>query len=588
MTHYPSSGRILFPGGDCVRTYTAPLDQVVAHRLQDVLPALQTLEQHVARGRHVAGFLAYESAAAFDPALQTHPHGALPLLWFGVYETAQSLPRPEPRPVQSPPLPWRPCLSEATYYDALARIRDHLAGGDSYQVNFTFPTEAAFDTDPETWFWERLAAQECRHGAYLDLGHHQIMSLSPELFFALDGTTLTTRPMKGTRPRGLAPQEDNALAAALAGSPKDRAENLMIVDMLRNDLGRICDLNSIQVPELFQAERYPTVWQMTSTVTGRSSASIPQILSALFPSASVTGAPKVETMKIIRALEREPRGVYCGAIGWWAPDRQAQFNVAIRTATRDAATGTARFHTGSGITWDSDPAGEYEECLQKTAVLHHVRPAFSILSAIRLDSDGIFLLDRHLDRLAASAAYFGFPFDRQAVRDALTAYAATIGTPPAKLRIALDRHGKPTFTHDVLSPPAPWRLGLARTPVDPRQPWLFHKTTHRTVYDTAQATRPDCDAVLLWTSEGRITEANIANVVMRFGKHRYTPPVDDGLLDGVFRRYLLETGQIEERTLTLADLKRADEITLINSVRQWIPVTWVPDAGDAASLEDIR
>ena len=588
MTQYPDTGRVLFPDGDFVRAYTDPVEIVTTDRLEAVLPALATLEGRVAAGCHVAGFLAYEAAAAFDPALQTHPRGALPLLWFGVYEAARTLPRPDPAPPQSPAIHWRPCLTEDAYFGALERIRDHLAAGDSYQVNFTFPMEATFNAAPEPWFWERLAAQECRHGAYLDLGSHQIMSLSPELFFALDGNALVTRPMKGTRPRGLSPREDNALADALAHSPKDRAENLMIVDMLRNDLGRICDLNSIQVPALFSVERYPTVWQMTSTVTGQSPTGIPQILAALFPSASVTGAPKIETMKIIRALEPEPRGVYCGAIGWWAPGRRARFNVAIRTATLDQATGVARYPAGSGITWDSEPAAEYSECLQKTAVLQHVRPAFSIISALRLDETGLFLPDMHLDRLAASAAYFGYPFDRQTVREALESYASDIGTRPAKVRIALDRRGTPALTHEILSPPAPWRLGLALAPVDPSQPWLYHKTTHRKVYEDAQATRPDCDAVLLWTAAGRITEATVANVVLRFGERRFTPPTADGLLDGIFRRHLLETGLIEEKTLTLDDLARADEIALINSVRRWIPVTWVPHTGAPASLQDIR
>lgn len=570
----PPYGRILFPEGGSMRVYESPIAEFCTARLDEVRSILDILEQQVIRGYHVAGYLTYEAAPAFDPAFQTHKPRDLPLLWFGVYREPRIEPLPASGSVIQPTLDWKPTLDRAAYGKSLARIREHIGAGDTYQVNFTYPLEALFDAEPEAWFLERLQAQQCRYAAYLDLGDHVMMSLSPELFFELDGDRITTRPMKGTRPRGFGSARDRALADALRNSPKDRAENLMIVDMLRNDLGRVCDVNSIDVRDLFSIERYPTVWQMTSTVEGRCTAPVPDIFAALFPCASVTGAPKIETMKIIWELEAGPRGIYCGAIGWWAPERQARFSVAIRTATLDRTTGRASYGAGSGITWDSDAEREYQECTHKTAVLHHVQPPFDLLASLRLEDSGYFLLDEHLDRLVDSAEYFGYPFDRSVARDALEAYRAQVERFPAKVRLLSDQRGALTISDELLPTPTPWKLGLALAPIDSQQPWTHHKTTRRACYDTARATRPDCTDVVLWTQGGQLTESTFANIVLRFGEKRYTPPLAAGLLPGVFRRHLLETAEIEERALTIDDLAKADEILLINSVRRWIAVEW--------------
>ncbi|MBL7648620.1 MAG: aminodeoxychorismate synthase component I [Candidatus Hydrogenedentes bacterium] len=570
-----SYGRILFPEGDSLRVYESPIAEFCTARLDEVRSILAILEQQVIRGYHVAGYITYEAAPAFDPAIQTHTPRDFPLLWFGVYREPLFEALPTGAALPQPALNWKPSLEKAAYGASLARIREHIAAGDTYQVNFTYPFEAHFDAEPEAWFLERLQAQQCGYAAYLDLGDQVIMSLSPELFFELNGERITTRPMKGTRPRGLGSAEDRAMAEALRNSPKERAENLMIVDMLRNDLGRVCAVNSIEVPTLFSIERYPTVWQMTSTVTGHCDASVPDIFAALFPCASVTGAPKIETMKIIRELEAGPRGVYCGAIGWWAPGRQARFNVAIRTATLDRDRGLARYAAGSGIVWDSEVDREYQECEQKTAVLYHTQPPFALLASLRLEASSYFLLEEHLDRLADSAEYFGYAFGREKVRAALEAYRAQVERFPTKVRVLSDKQGVLTMTDELLPAPKPWKVGLARSPIDSRQPWTHHKTTHRALYDSARATRPDCTDVLLWTADGALTESTFANIVLRFGDKRYTPPSEAGLLPGVFRRHLLETSEIEERKLTVDDLAKADEVMLINSVRGWIEVEWV-------------
>lgn len=570
-------GRILFPEGDSMRVYDAPIAEFCTARLDEVRSILDILEQQVIRGYHVAGYISYEAAPAFDAAFQTHKPRDLPLLWFGVFRAPRFEKLPASDALRQPVLDWKPGLDKSAYDAALARIREHIAAGDTYQVNFTYPLLAHFDAEPEAWFLERLQAQQCRYAAYLDLGERVIMSLSPELFFELAGDRITTRPMKGTRPRGMGSADDRMMAKALRSSPKERAENLMIVDMLRNDLGRICAVNSIEVPELFSIERYPTVWQMTSTVTGHCEATVPDIFAALFPCASVTGAPKIETMKIIRELEAGPRGVYCGAIGWWAPERQARFSVAIRTATLDRDKGLARYAAGSGVTWDSDVEREYQECEQKTAVLRHVQPPFELLASLRLEASGYFLLEEHLDRLADSAEYFGYSFDRDVVRDALEGYRAQVERLPAKVRLLSDKQGRLKISDELLPAPVPWKVGLAHSPIDSQQPWTHHKTTRRAIYDEARATQPDCTDVILWTADGLLTESTFANIILRFGAQHFTPPLAAGLLPGVFRRHLLETGKIEERILTVDELAKADEVMLINSVRRWIDVEWTRD-----------
>jgi para-aminobenzoate synthetase/4-amino-4-deoxychorismate lyase len=540
-----------------------------ARALHEVPALLDAAARAVEAGCWVAGFVAYEAGAALDSALPARATDGPPLAWFGVYDapeqtTLDAAPQP-------PALAWTPALDEAAYREGVARIRGHIAAGDTYQVNLTFPLRAAFDGDPLAWFAALAQGRHGGHAAYVDTGSHAILSLSPELFFALDGEQITCRPMKGTRPRGRWSAEDLAIAEALAAADKDRAENLMIVDMVRNDLGRIAEGGSVQVARLFEVERYPTVWQMTSTVTARTRADLPGIFAALFPSASVTGAPKIKTCELIHALEPGPRGVYCGAVGWWGPDRQARFNVAIRTITVDRARGTAVYPVGSGIVWDSDPAQEYRECLQKAALLRPATPGFDLLETLRHDTGGYHLLDEHLERMAASATYFGFPVDVGHWRDTLAKAARDFPEGTQRVRALLDPGGALRVEHAPLPAPRPWRVALAQAPVDSTDRFLYHKTTHRAVYDQARAARPDCDDVILHNERGELTEACFGNLVLEIDGARLTPALPAGLLPGTFRRVLLARGEITEATLTPADLHRASQVWIINSVRRWVP-----------------
>ncbi len=555
--------------------FRGPEEVVVCMRAGEIQPALRHIQARVAAGFHAAGFIAYEAAGAFDPALTVRaPASELPLLWFGLYRRREPAPSHADIPSGAGALPaWTPSVERARYDAAIARIREYIRSGDTYQVNHTFRMRARLYGDPFDLYRRCHEAQESAFSAWLDLGRFQIACVSPELFFRLEGRSLETRPMKGTAPRGRWAEEDDDLAATLASSDKERAENVMIVDLLRNDFSRVAAPGSVCAGPLFTVERYPTVNQMTSVVRCETDADVPDILRALFPCGSVTGAPKVRTMQIIAELEDSPRGVYCGAIGWWGPDRQAGFNVAIRTAVADRERGTIEYGVGGGITWDSTAGREYEECLVKAEVLSAPeRAAPTLLETLCYNPDrGYLFLERHLARLAASARYFNFPFDMDRIKAAL-ATASAGAKEPIRVSLDLASDGHPTAHARPLNQlPVPLRIGFAREPVRSGDCRLFHKTVDRSLYDRARDSRPDCDDVILWNERDEATEGSFANLVAEIDGGRFTPPLECGLLPGVFRKELLKQGEIRERVLSRSDVVRAARIWLVNSVRGWIP-----------------
>jgi para-aminobenzoate synthetase/4-amino-4-deoxychorismate lyase len=562
LIHDRASGRWL--------AFHAPRAVVVAWRPEEVRPALVRVEAAVeGEGRWAAGFLAYEAAPAFDPALRVRAAGDFPLLWLGVYDAPVVAPAPPPSgPVT---LTWAPSIAPGAYRDAIAGIRRRIRAGETYQVNFTYRLRAAFAGDPEALFAALVQAQGPGYAARVDTGRFVVCSASPELFLARDGERVLSRPMKGTRPRAPAPGQDLEVAAALAGSVKDRAENVMIVDMVRNDLGRVAEPGSVRVPRLFALERYPTVWQMTSDVEARVRGPTADLLAALFPPASVTGAPKPRTLSIIAALETSPRRVYTGCVGYLAPGRRAQLNVAIRTVLVDRRQGTAEYGVGGGIVWDSRAGAELEETRAKARVLFAARPPFALLETLRWDPEGGYaLLECHLERLAGSAAYFGFPPVTGAAREALAACAAGLPRAPHRVRLVVEADGRARTEARALEgaeAPRPLQVALAPWPVDPADPFLYHKTTRRGVYEQARASRPGYDDVLLWNPRGELTESCLANLVVELEGGRFTPPVACGLLAGTYRGWLLASGRVRERVLTVADLARATRVLLVNSVR---------------------
>ena len=538
----------------------------------DLLPAVREVEDLVQQhGFHAVGFVTYEAGRAFGMRTCA-PNPDMPLAWFALFDAGHVIEQHAPAAAAGYDVgALTPSVDQASFDHAFAKIRHHIGVGDTYQVNYTFDLQGRLTGDPMDLFADLAATQQGQYSAFIRTESHAICSASPELFFARANGVIETRPMKGTARRGRTLDEDERAARTLRASAKERAENVMIVDMMRNDLGRIAETGTVTVPELLNVERYPTLWQMTSTVSAKTSATLPEIFEALHPSASVTGAPKIRTMEIIAELERRPRGVYTGAIGYVSPDGAAQFSVGIRTAVIDLSTNALTYGVGSGIVWDSDPASEYQECLLKAAIFGKRPQAFELLETMRwTPAAGFFLLDRHLHRMRQSAQYFDYVWDEPSVLRAL--HRAVAGqTEPQRVRLLVARDGSARVECTPLGPKsiAPARLGIATAPIDPSNIFLFHKTTHRRMY--TDAAQPDCDDVLLWTAHGDVTETTFANIVVEIGGRKITPPVDTGLLAGTFRAELLARGEIVEGRVTLDDVRNASRVWMINSVREWWP-----------------
>ncbi len=555
--------------------FHSPIHVWSAASLSQVIPVVDQAELAAAHGHWVVLLLAYEAAPAFEPACAVHPPGDFPLAWAAAFDAPHALP-PESSLNPFSVSPWSPAVSTDDYTKAIHAIHQYIAAGDTYQVNYTFPMASTVSGDSFAWFNQLGAAQCAPYSCYIDLGRYQVLSLSPELFFHRRGCHVASRPMKGTMPRGRWLEEDRSRADSLSASLKDRAENVMIVDLIRNDLGRIARFGSVLVPELFSVERYATVLQMTSTVSADIPAgcSLSGLFSALFPCGSITGAPKIRTMDIIKELEPFPRDIYTGAIGLIKPGGNCTFNVAIRTVLVDSSTRSACFHTGGGITIDSIPQMEYDECLTKSLFLASPPVTFSLLETMLLESGRLFLLNRHLKRMAASAEYFGFPFNPENVTLSLEDCSRSHPDGDWKLRLLLSPGGVPQCDISPLSlPDRPLNVALAAEPVSNRNTFLFHKTTLRDVYDSARAACPGFDDVILWNHSGEITESTIANVVVSIHGVWYTPPREAGLLAGTFRDELIEHGLIRERRILKSDLNSAQDVKLINSLRKWIPIS---------------
>ena len=563
-----------------------PVGVVEANRAEEVPGVLEAAEAAAARGLWVAGVVTYEAAPGLDLALRVRPRppedpfSTLPFAWFAMFEGRQETALPEP-PADAPtldPAAWVPSTDRTRYDAAIARILEHIAGGDTYQVNHTLRLRARIEGEPRGLYRDLCYAQRGAHAAFLDLGRFRVLSASPELFFRIDGDRISSTPMKGTAPRGRWRDEDEALRRGLETSVKDRAENAMIVDLVRNDLGRVALDGSVRWNDLFRAERYETVWQLTSTVSATLApgVALADVFRALFPCGSVTGAPKVSTMGIIADLEDSPRGVYCGTVGYLSPSGspgpRARFNVAIRTAVHDTASGVIEYGVGGGITWDSLAESEYDEVVAKARVLTARRPPFRLLETLRHDPGvGYRRLDEHLRRLADSADHFGFAFDEDAVVAALEREAPRFPGRPARVRLLLDRRGRVDVGSGPLSSsPEPIRLAVDRNhPVDVTDPFLFHKTTLRSRYEEAAARYPDADDVVLVNGEGEVTETTVSNLAVGLGGTWWTPPVPAGLLPGCERASLLADGTVRERRIAVDDLALADGLAVMNSVRGW-------------------
>ena len=552
---------------------------ITAYSLAEVRPALCAVQAAADSGFYAAGYVAYEAAPAFDPAIQVSaPDPLLPLVWFGVFS--------EPTPSNEEPVAgdynlsvWAAEEEYEHYESALGSIREKIAAGDVYQVNQTFRLNARFQGDPRGLYHHICGAHPPTYPAYLDIGRFCLLSASPELFFHRRGNQIETRPMKGTRRRGRWREEDDLIAAEIAASEKDRAENVMIVDLIRNDLGRLAVPGSVHVSQLFEIERHATVWQMTSTIEARLRPHTPleEIFTALFPCGSVTGAPKISATHLIARHEISPRGVYCGAIGYVTPHSEAVFNVAIRTAWIDKIKATIQYGIGGGIVWDSTAEAEYQEAWSKASLLTDLSPAFDLLETLRWENSTYVLLERHLARLLESAAYFGFNVSETEIREALQSHGRLRPEGIWRVRLCVSAQGRPNIESAPLDiwPSMTQTVALAKTPVERRDKFLCHKTTHRAVYEAHTQERPDCFDVLLWNEDGELTEFTRGNLVVELSGERWTPPRSCGLLNGTLRSELLDTGELQERILRREDLETAVRIWLLNSVRGLVPVRMI-------------
>ena len=526
------------------------------------------------------GFVAYEAAPGLEPKFEIRPGYEGPLVWFGAYPDGRiggsTVHQPSWQSFDPPVEKWSSSYDSRGYRQKVESIIDGIVRGDYYQVNLTerFTAQVASPVD----VYERIRlAQQAPYSAYIETAEMAVLSVSPELFLHRSGSMIESRPMKGTSRRGRWAQEDDELARLLASSEKERAENVMIVDLIRNDMGRIAVPGSVDVPSMFTVERYPTVLQMTSHVKSqlKPGVTLADIFAALFPCGSVTGAPKIAASTAIAAHEETPRGPYCGAVGVVRPGGdEFTFNVAIRTAVVDTADGNAIYGAGGGITADSDPDRELAELEAKAAVLTSVPESTDLLETLRLENGRVARLDAHLDRLSRSAEYFGIRSREgiiAAVRRSIMDEASRNGVGLFRLRVILRADGTHSATADLHVPDSrPRRLRLARTPVDSRDRRFYHKLADRTPYTERLNAVAGVDDVILFNERGEVTETTIGNLVLEIDGERVTPALECGLLPGVYRHELLGRREIAERVLRLEDLKRSTRAWMINSLRGWV------------------
>ena len=551
--------------------FTKPIKELKTRDLDQVEALLREVEAYQEAGFYAVGYVSYEAAPAFEKKLAVHPAPLMGeyLLYFTIHEEVETLPFPEDYEVVDLPDNWKEEVEAPAYQEAIETIQHHIRQGDTYQVNYTVQLSQELEADPLAIYNRLVVEQKAHYNAFIQHDDVSILSISPELFFEQDDQLLTTRPMKGTTQRGLTNQADLEEAAWLEADPKNRAENMMIVDLLRNDMNRISEIGSEQVTRLCQVEQYSTVWQMTSTIESRlrPEVDLVQTFQALFPCGSITGAPKISTMEIIQKTELAPRGVYCGTIGILLPKGKRIFNVAIRTLQMQGTK--AIYGVGGGITWDSKWKGEYQETKQKSAVLYRQATHFDLLTTGRIHQGELTFKEQHLIRLREASRYFTYPYNEQKLlkelQEELTHLDPSLDY---RCRIALQKDGSFQLTITELKdlPASYLQAQLTEQKLDLASPFTYFKTSQR-----AHLTAKHQEQIF-HLPDGTLLETTIGNLILEIKGQLYTPPAHLPLLDGIYRRHLLETGQVEEKLLTLKDLEVADRVYACNALRGLYPL----------------
>ena len=547
-------------------TFTQPIKELKTRDLTEVADLLAQVESYQEQGYYVVGYVSYEAAPAFEKKLAVHKLPLLGeyLLYFTVHDRVETSPIPLTYEEVELPSNWQEVTSAADYEKAIAQIHHHLRQGDTYQVNYTVQLKQDLSANPFAIYNRMVVEQEAGYNAYVEHDEMAVISMSPELFFEQNDRELTTRPMKGTTQRGVTDDEDLKEAAWLEQDPKNRSENMMIVDLLRNDMNRISEVGSEHVERLCQVEQYSTVWQMTSTIKSqlREDVDLVAIFRSLFPCGSITGAPKIATMEIIRDLEPQPRGVYCGTIGLLLPNGRRIFNVAIRTI--QLHQGKAIYGVGGGITWDSTWESEYREVHQKAAVLYRKQARFKLITTGKISHKSLLFEDQHLERLTKASRYFAYPFDPEVLRQKIEEECQACDShQDYRLRITLSKSGEMELSRQILTPLSPsfCKAKLCLQEADLQTPFTYFKTTHRPHLSLGE------QEIIYHNVAGELLETSIGNLVLKINGKLYTPPTSQGILPGIYRQHLLETGQVKEKIMTLEDLNQAEAIYGCNAVR---------------------
>ena len=546
--------------------FTDTIKELKTKDIKEVKPLLDELEAYQNEGYYAVGYVSYEAAPAFETKFEVidDPLMSEYLLYFTIHESVQTEPIPLTYKPITLPKTWQELTSAEEYKAAIEHIHHHIRQGDTYQVNYTVQLQQNITADPFAIYNRLVVEQNAHYNAFIQHDDVSIISVSPELFFKKDGDGLTTRPMKGTTNRGLTTETDLKQAQWLAQDQKNRSENMMIVDLLRNDMNRISKIGSENVKSLCLVEQYSTIWQMTSTIETQllPNSSLGDIFQALFPCGSITGAPKIATMAIIKDVEKQARGVYCGAIGILLPNGPTIFNVAIRTLQMQG--NKAIYGVGGGITWDSKWEAEYEETKQKSAVLYRQNPKFDLISTGRIHRGKLLFLKEHLNRLQESSRYFSYPFNKEEVQNQVEDLCQSLDfDTDYRLKMSLAKNGELTFEHNQLTGLADVfcqaRLVEQTHPLD--SPYTYFKTSYRPHISLEPHEQ------IYYNQKKELLETSIGNLVLKIEDQLYTPPVHLGLLNGIYRQSLIANNQVTERVLTLDNLKQAQAIYGCNAVR---------------------